>query len=480
MIYKKIIRNSIALLFATIISNGLLFASNIILARNLTPRDYGTVVFVLSIAGIFMLLTDFGIYNSAMVFIPKTENKKEAISQTVSSVFELSLYLGLLGSVLFFVFSYFAPDKNFPNIKEYIMIACLWPLFFSLMKAVRGIFGGFQRPKEQLFSNSLLEMVRFTGLCTAVFLNMRIAGILFAWSVAYAVSFLVLVVALITFLNKNKMRFAINPFRAWKRKLEIARYGIHLFIPFISAFIIPYILNMYLGFLSKPQSVGFFAIALSLASVNLLMIKPLEIALLPAISGSFSEKTLSNFFVMNNMIQKYLALTGISIISLFIFFGPKILNFIYGEDYLKAAGVLTVLSCAIFFEMNRVVVDPFLKGTGSASIVSRIEIGKVLLVITTAFFLVNKYTVLGASVAYLVASFTAIALKYYFAYRKSNFVDIRIIFVCIAVLILLLLIYSLHLKPEIFYACFIIIIFKACSIAELKAIYFRFREAVVK
>ena len=484
MSYHKIIRNSSALFVAILINNACLFFINVILARTMTQVEYGAIVFVMSLAAIIMLFFDFGIYDSARVFLPKRLQEKSKLETGVSSAFELSFYAGLLASIFIFTLSFFIPESEFRNARLYLRIVSIWPVLFSSIKGIRGIFGGFQEAKYLLISNLSTEPLRRVILIGAVILNAGVLGILAGWAFSYAVSLIFLFVVTLFFFKSKGIKFRPHPFKWLEDKKEILHYGIHLFVPFIAVFLIPNILKSLLGFLSTARDLSFFAVCMNLATLNLVLIKPLEMAILPAASELSEKNKLASLEATANIIQKYLIVAGLFLLSMFLYFSRDLLGLVYGDQYAGASAVLSVLAVAIFFEMNKAIVDPLLKASGNARIVSTIEFVKITAAVGLSLLLIFRYGAIGVALAFLASAVLGIILKYYYAHKKLKFaINAKAIIQGFVLAALIALCVKFRINFALFtgiFAIFVIGIFRMITRDEAKIIIRKTQESFGK
>src|SRR4030042_4836384 len=188
-------------------------------------------------------------------------------------------------------------------------------------------------------------------LCFGISIDRLVIG----WTVLAIAGFVVMGFCFITSLHHHNIQFCVPSYSVGKK---VIKYGLYLYLPFLSIFIIKYMLTLFLGAFSLKQDVSFFAISTSLVSISFLLFTPVSKMLMPTVSRIYAAQDYNKMQVMGKTLTKYIGLANIAIVSIFCFGGTFILRLIYGSAYLDAGGVLIILSLATFFEIFKLITDP--------------------------------------------------------------------------------------------------------------------------
>jgi len=246
-----------------------------------------------------------------------------------------------------------------------------------------------------------------------------------------------------------------------------------LYIPFLSVYMMSYILTLQLGVFAAKQEVSFFAISRSLGTLSFLLFIPVSKILMPTVSRIYKLDDHNKLQVLGKVLAKYVGMAAIFIASVFCFGSTLILKYIYGDAYMNAAPILVILSLGIFFETFKFVTDSLLNGTKYASTVSQIEIYRLIGIIIAGFFLIQRYGAMGAAVAFLASSIFGYVSKVYMVKRKLA-IDLSKeagkVFL-LSILLSIFLWFGWNFVIFLFVAVFCVVLLRLLVMEEIKIIY---------
>ena len=308
------------------------FIFTIIVARALSPSDFGVFAVISSLVLIFLGFSDLGTTAGAMRFIPTVEEKdqkriiKVIYLVTTAAAMALSLFL-------FFASDFFSEiifkTNNFSFLVKLsspaILGLSLWTvscgILYAQKKFVRGVLVD---TSAVIFKLSVVLLLLFTYRLT---LSSTVA----AFSLT---PFLCLFLAVIfippKFLNsplEEKLIKQIFSFSAW------------IFLAKISITILGQIDNIMLVNLSGPIATGIYAAANRMTFVFPVVINGLTVVLMPRFAGFNKVEEAKKF------LKKVLLTVGLFIIPIMVlYFLSDILVFwLYGPAYAQASGVFRLL-----------------------------------------------------------------------------------------------------------------------------------------
>ena len=173
-------KNSLILMFGSILGKLSLVFSQILLARFLGPYNYGTFILgwtVLRISGIFSV---FGIDKTVIFFGSKEFDGKNSLNKILSISIFLSLFFSLFSSLIIYIFSnqisiFFSNDE----LLKILPFFCFVNFFYINNK----ILASFNRIKNKMFHSVLIEEfiqpISFTIIIILLYFLNEISFVLF-------------------------------------------------------------------------------------------------------------------------------------------------------------------------------------------------------------------------------------------------------------------------------------------------------------
>ena len=419
--YKRLTANTAYLMTGSVFANLTMFVSGVLMARFFSPAEYGVITLIISINAFFILIPDIGIPIAVTKFIPENITEPKQLSAIISSSLKLVGILSIIAITILFLSSGWLTRTFFDqDVKRLLQISAIWIGCYLLFKVTCGAYNGFQCMGFSLINILLFEGLRFTALIAVICLGGGIYSIIIGWTVAKITAVLCVLIIFLYFLTKKNIKLQWNT----GCELRIIKYGIYLAIPFLGIYLIPYLLNILIGWLLTTESVAFMAISLSLSSLSFLFLLPISKAMFPAISQAFANDNMQQISSLAEFSFKYVWLLSFSILFLLTFFADRIITLIYGTKYLAASTPLIVMAFAVFFESSKAITNPMLNGTKYAKTVAIIETLKFILILILGITLIYFKGITGAAIALLIAYLVSTILK---MYQVKKALDINLI-----------------------------------------------------
>ena len=336
MSIKSDLKKGIIINFFTTYSNIVIqIILSMILARLLSPKEFGVVAIVLVFVTFFQLLSDMGLG-------PAIIQNNDLDEKDISNIFIFSLVMGAIASLAF----YFGSDliAIFYNDLIYIKIGKLLSIsiFFFTLNIV------------PLALNRRKHKFKLVGIIT-IFVNLfsGIMAIIMAYKgySYYAIIYRTIVNSILIFIfsfyfSKLKIYYTFNI----KSIKKVFSYSVYQFlfntINYFSRNLDNILIGKYLGVVS----LGFYdkAYRLMLYPVQSLtgVITPV---MHPILSKYQNDKKL--IFSTYLKVVKILALLGIPI-SIFLYFSTKeIIIIMYGEGWIESIPVFKILACTVWIQV---------------------------------------------------------------------------------------------------------------------------------
>lgn len=207
------LKNFLWRLFQVSSKHGVAFLIFFISATYLNEEDFGRFVYYLSVASLLVLFCDFGLGNSAAIYIAEFKAKKK--SSDIDKLFSSIALIIVLISAVFSVIIFFLGSAYFPEELIYIQLLIPYLFFLPLTSLLDGVYRGLMKFK---LLSLISGVVGFVSLVLALFLvkTYGIAGAIISHNILYGLSFVLLTL----FLKEKSFTFD------WEIVKKVFRYGL--------------------------------------------------------------------------------------------------------------------------------------------------------------------------------------------------------------------------------------------------------------
>jgi O-antigen/teichoic acid export membrane protein len=385
-INKSIAKGAVWMVALRLSIKGLGIISTIILARLLTPDDFGLIALASSIYAMIELIREFG-FDTALI-----QNQKAGKKQ-YDSAWTMQVIFSLLASVLILVSSSYAAsfynDQRLESVLQVMAIIILVNGFTNI--------GIVDFRKNMTFSREFNYqlMIKLSGFCVTL-------PLAWYWQSYWALLMGTLsgnIMSLILSYKMSKYRPKFTLI-AWR---EIMGFSGWLFFNNILFFINHHSQNFVLGKVGGTSSVGTFSIAAEIATLTTAeIVAPINRAAYPGYSKlAHNKEELKESYlkVLSNIILIAVpSAIGIAIIS------PIFVPVLLGEQWLKTIPVIQIIAIASILSSintNSAYIYLVLK---KQKITTYIMLVRLVIFIPMLTFLATEYGVIGAAFAMLLTS----------------------------------------------------------------------------
>jgi O-antigen/teichoic acid export membrane protein len=310
-----------------IIKQGIFFGVSIILARLLTPADFGLVAMAMVFIAISEIFADFGL-SSALI------QNQDNTSRTYSTVFYFNLSIGvLLFVILWLAAPLLAEFYNHPDIVSLVR----W-------LALSFIITGFNLVQHAL----LRKNIEFKKISRLAVLAHAASGII---AVVMAINGLGVYALVTQKLLGNAfgtvLLWVVSPWRptaefAWTELRKLRGFSMYILLSYIATRIVTQLENLVVGKVFSASTLGLFNRAGSLNT----MVTSLS-------SSSISRVSFSLFSGLQHDPPRFISLYtkllevicfAVFVVSGFLFFsGHNIIVLLYGRQWLEAVPIFEIL-----------------------------------------------------------------------------------------------------------------------------------------
>lgn len=402
--FSEIFTGSVWALGARVIATGLGLVSSIIIARVYGAEVMGIVAVLNSFLMLACIFTVLGTPTSILRLIPE-----HLIKYSPTSAYKVYLKtqymiigVSLVTGILFFFGADLIAGKVFnkPHLSFYFALAAVVVVFKSLMmlntEAVRGLrlirMFAFMQILPQGFNLLLLILL---GLLIsardvpvyAQFGGYALTGIL-GWGIMeYA------------FKKKTQSHDSIHPMPA----SEILSISLPMLMTATMTFIIGQTGVIMLGMFRSEAEVGYYAIAVKLATLTSFILQAINSMAAPKFSELFHDGRMDDLFHVAKKSTKLIFWTTSPILFILIVLGKPILFFIFGEDFTVAYPAMLFLMIGQFVHSISGSTGYFMNMTGHQNIFRNIIFFSALINIILTLALIPRFGINGAAFAAMMS-----------------------------------------------------------------------------
>jgi len=384
----------------------------IVVARSVSPSDFGLFSVVINLVSILFILCDVGLSSSIIRFLPQAirDNKKEEVKRIVKLSFLVVLALSGLLALLLAFFSSPLASTLFAK-KELslpLVIASVSLIGLSLSYLFVSILQGQQRFLFGVITESSILLTKVLATIILFWLGrLNLVSVLIVFSLT---SFAGLIIGL----------FFIRPtFLTAKTDFGLAKtlfgFGVWVALARIANSISGKIDTLMLVRFVEAAEVGFYAAAQKMTFVFPVLVTGVSVVLQPKFA---SLKTVSE---AKSFIKKSLLLVSSLFVPVIVLFtvAPYITVWIYGAVYTPAILIFRwLLIYTSFFVATTVPMITILYYLGRPKFFAIISILQFLLIFLANLVLIPKFGVIGPALSLAIAYAVVFVVSSLFVYQK--------------------------------------------------------------
>ncbi len=382
------------------------FGATVILARVLTPADFG--LFALA----FVMIDGFSIFKS-LGFDSALVRRKDDIKKAANTAFFLIPIMGLaLFSILFIIAPIGAKFLNNPSVANVIRALALIFVISCFGKVPQTIL---YRDMKFKYKSIADVSATATYVITAIILALTNHGV---WSLVVAYIF------------KNIVQISIEwYFSGWRPKFEfdktiawdMFRFGKYVLAGGILWFLYSNLDNLIIGKYLGVTMLGFYAIAMNTSNIlNDYLLGKIGLIMYPAYS-----KVQDDPVEVKRVMLKALKYISIIILpfsfGLFIF-APDILRLVFGEKWLPATNILRILAFVGMFRSLGSAIWPVFAARGKSKADFQVSLAQVVIFFILVVPLATQFKLIGVGIAVLLATIISFGIG---VIRVKNILHIR-------------------------------------------------------
>ncbi|HEX7060003.1 MAG TPA: flippase [Solirubrobacterales bacterium] len=375
-------------LFGATVTAGL----TIFLARVLGPDQFGILALALSVAGLLLLPSDFGVAQSASRFAAEHRDNREEVAEVVASALRIKLYLASAITIaLILAAGPIASAYNEPELVWPIRAMALTLLGQNIMGLYGSVMSAIGRSAEAFRLTVLKSIVEAIATVTLVLI---VAGATEA-SLGRAIGFLAGGVFSFVLgarvLGREALGIGIRERHSTRR---IATYAGAIFIIDGAYALFQQIDTLLIGAMLTVSAAGLFQAPIRLISFLRYPAQSIANGVAPRLASRTGERTAEPF---RRGLRYTIVFQAMLVAPVLVWAGP-IINFLLGPAYAESADVLRALAPFVFLSGIGTLLSLGVNYLGEARRRMPIAIGTIAVNFAIDIVLIPKIGIVGAAI----------------------------------------------------------------------------------
>ena len=379
---------------------GKLFAylTRVFIARNMGPEAYGLISIGIAIISIVTIFSLIGLEQGLIRFIAFYRGKKDLrrVKGSIISSFKIALPISIFFSIILFTLSeQIALFFSKPDLIPIIQIFSLVLPFSVIMTLSHSSLIGFKMIKQKVYTVEIgKNLSTLLVVLTLFYLGFNLLGAVLAFGFGFVLSSLT---GLYYLKNKILSRFKkIKPIFVGK---EIISFSYPLLIAAVLLLIMSWTDVLFLGYFDTSANVGIYSAALNTCILLTFVLESFGFIFMPLISELHSQSKKEEIRKIYKSSTRWMFSIVFPIFLLFIFFPDKILNILFGENFISGSQSLMVLAFGSLIVVSVGVTGRTITAIGKTKINFYLTSMGATLNIILNLILIPIYGIVGAAVA---------------------------------------------------------------------------------
>lgn len=404
---KKFAFDVIWTLGSSIIILILHFFQKPIIARYLGPEGFGLFSMAIIIGDISQIIASFGINSALVKFVAEHKENKSKVSSLFSSAFFTILIIGVITSIVLFVFSdALASIFNMSSLSLLLKIYASALPFMLAHGVIISLLMGLREMRYFAFIRILGAFLALMLILAFLMIGFGVKGAMLGTVLAVIVAVGVAIVIV-----KKIVHFTLSNYG--KNTKILASFGSRLVSASMIGYIYTYVDTLMIGYFLTSTDVGYYETATSLSRFFWLVPNAIGIVAYPAISEYWAKKDIRAINKLVDKTTKYSSCILIFAGMVVIFFAKDIISFIFTSEFLPAVLPLSILIIGTVTSGTLRSLGSIFAGVGrpdlTLKVTAIVSVGNALL----NACLIPRYGIVGAATATTAARVLFVIIAVY-------------------------------------------------------------------
>ncbi len=456
---RSIAKGAGIIFLGVFISKILAYLYRIVVAR-LGAEQYGFISIGIAILGVFVTISLLGMNEGVIRYVSyyKGKDDKAKIKGVLSTALKLTTALGVILSILLFIFSDQVAVRIFHNhqlsgiIKIFAIIIPINVFREILLSTIKA----FRKVEYEVFSRNIVEnSSKLLLTLLFIYIGFNVLGA----ALAYLFATIASTIIALYFFRKIYLNFKINKPAEYSNKEFFSYCWPLVFNTFIFQVIL-WTDTFMLGFFKTSSDVGIYNAALPTGQLMYIFPYALMTLFFPVLSELHAKNSRQAFESVYKTTTRWIFMINLIPLSIFIIFSRQVIRVLFGEEYISGSIVLVILSTGYFFyylTSNSNYILMILKKT---KVIFMNTVAAALINILLNLILIPKFGMVGAAIATVLSLMTIAILRFIESWAitrinpfKTDYIKI-LISILIAALSTVYILKMLNIQKDIYILVF--------------------------
>ena len=422
---KRAVHGTLWVMLFHIAASVVSYVNRIVLARNMTPSEYGVFYSVFTFVTFFLFFRELGLLQALSKFIP--EYKLQGRNDFIKSAIVSTTLMQLAGSVVFSVVFYSAAGYLAQHYFRaaaadfYLKFLIIYFLASIIFRTMKSVLQGFQ----SMFWFASSEFVKniVTLLLTLVFfyLGFGVMTPLYAFVLVFPI--MIVLYAIPTLRSFNLFVHRMSEFK--KISTQLFLFSTPVFLSSVATKIIGYIDTLILTYYRTSAEVGIYNVVLPTAVIFLFIGQGISATIFPMSSELWARNEKKKLAEGLQLIYRYVFLLAIPVIGTVFIYSRLFITSFFGTAYADGAIALQILLFGVLFYTVSLINENIVSGIGKPQIIMNIIVAAAIVNIVLNFILIPLFGINGAAIATMVSYVMMFAFT---TIRAARFTEMQLPF----------------------------------------------------
>lgn len=400
---SKAVKGASVVLVFSAMASVIGYLTRMVLARSLTPAEYGLFYAVFTFVIFFLFFRDLGLGAALVKYASEWRALKKFNEIKTAIAFVFLVQLGssiVIGTIFFFLSDYLSQHYFKDPQAAAILKILIFYLFFSILFIItKQIFQSFQKMFLYATVEFMKNMVVLASVVLFLMLGFNALAPAFAFAFVGVVLFILYFPHLLKISNLSKYR--MTEFSPISKKL--IGFGIPVLVTDVGAQIIGYIDTLILTHYRSLAEVGIYNVVLPSALMLVFFSKSVAAVAFPLVSELWAKNEKKKLAQGIGLVLKYSYIFLLPVISTGIVFSSFFISFFFGDEYASGSVALQILLLGVFVYIATSANNSSLSGIGKPKIVTGIILFAAAINTVLNLLLVPRFGINGSAFATMIS-----------------------------------------------------------------------------
>ena len=382
--------------------------SVILIARLLSPPEYGIVAIALMAPNLITIFRDWGINSATIKYTAqyRSENKTANVKSILAAGLFFELVLGFSLSFISFLLSGFLATNIFqrPAIKPLIEIASFTIFTGALLTASQSAFTGYEKMELNSITMICQSALKTVLAPLLVILGFGTFGVILGTTIAFLIAGLISILILYLALYKKLHRLNDDKLEIVKTIKTMFKYGLPLSVSAILGGFLGQFYNFMIAIYCTNLMIGNYSAAVNFAALITFFSAPIATVLFPAFSKLNPEKETETLRIVFQSSIKYAALLVIPATAAIMVLSKPLVFTLFSEKYTHTPLFLTLCAISYLYTgLGSLTLGNFLNGQGKTKVTMKLTLITISIGLPLSIILIPRFGIAGLILATLVA-----------------------------------------------------------------------------